>query len=200
MPGNDGRPPVAVVPRRTASWRWRHDAPSVRAPRRTRARGALSAWNSSTGMNTSPRTSTMSGWPSPASFSGMPVTRRALSVTSSPMRPSPRVAAEVRIPRSYRRLIARPSILSSVSQRTSRPAAATVFSHHATSSSAEKTLSRLSMRSACVIVSRPVFSADPTVCVGESCARSTGCAASISSSRCIHASYVGSSTRDRSDP
>jgi hypothetical protein len=49
-------------------------------------------------MNTSPRTSTIAGCPDPLSRSGMPATRSAFSVTISPTRPSPRVAAEVSTP------------------------------------------------------------------------------------------------------
>jgi hypothetical protein len=49
-------------------------------------------------MNTSPRTSTMAGCPVPDSRSGMSSSFSAFSVTISPMRPSPRVAAEVSTP------------------------------------------------------------------------------------------------------
>jgi len=118
----------------------------------------------------------------------MPATRTALTVTSSPMRPSPRVAAEVRTPSSYRSEMARPSILSSVSQRTGRPAEASAFVHHSRNSSGENTLSRLSIRSACSTGANIDDSAAPTVCVGESWPCSSGCARSMASSSCIHPS------------
>ena len=49
--------------------------------------------NASTGMNTSPRTSSTAGYPRPASRAGMEEMVRMFGVTSSPVRPSPRVAA-----------------------------------------------------------------------------------------------------------
>ena len=49
--------------------------------------------NASTGMNTSPRTSSTAGCPVPESRAGMEEIVRMFGVTSSPVRPSPRVAA-----------------------------------------------------------------------------------------------------------
>ena len=49
--------------------------------------------NASTGMNTSPLTSSTAGWPEPLSRVGMAAIVRMFGVTSSPVRPSPRVAA-----------------------------------------------------------------------------------------------------------
>ena len=49
--------------------------------------------NASTGMNTSPLTSRVAGCPEPASRAGMDEMVRMFGVTSSPVRPSPRVAA-----------------------------------------------------------------------------------------------------------
>ena len=54
--------------------------------------------NASTGMKTSPRTSSTAGWPEPFSRAGMAAMVRMLGVTSSPVRPSPRVAAPVSAP------------------------------------------------------------------------------------------------------
>ncbi len=54
--------------------------------------------NASTGMNTSPRTSSTAGWPEPFSRAGMAAMVRMLGVTSSPVRPSPRVAAPASAP------------------------------------------------------------------------------------------------------
>ena len=63
-------------------------------------RPALRSPNASMGKNTSPRTSTSRGTSSPASSVGTPSMVRTLSVTSSPVRPSPRVRARVRRPSS----------------------------------------------------------------------------------------------------
>ena len=49
--------------------------------------------NASTGMNTSPLTSRIAGCPEPFSRAGMEEMVRMFGVTSSPVRPSPRVAA-----------------------------------------------------------------------------------------------------------
>ena len=49
--------------------------------------------NASTGMNTSPLTSSTAGCPVPVSRAGMEEMVRMFGVTSSPVRPSPRVAA-----------------------------------------------------------------------------------------------------------
>ena len=72
--------------------------------------------NSSTAKNTSPRTSRVlgSGCSSVAvSRRGMTAMVATLAVTSSPNRPSPRVAARVSRPFSYSRSIASPSTFSS---------------------------------------------------------------------------------------
>ena len=77
---------------------------------------ALSASKASADRKTSPRTSTVAGTgcsPSPRSRWGTPSMVRTLGVTSSPVRPSPRVSARTSRPPSYSRLIARPSTFSS---------------------------------------------------------------------------------------
>ncbi len=53
---------------------------------------ALSSSNPTTGKNTSPRTSSTAGTDAPVSTSGMFSMVRTFGVTSSPVRPSPRVA------------------------------------------------------------------------------------------------------------
>ena len=68
-------------------------------------RAAFSSSKPATGKYTSPRTSTCSGCgaspgPPPASVCGTPWMVRTFSVTSSPVRPSPRVAARTSRPRS----------------------------------------------------------------------------------------------------
>ncbi len=60
----------------------------------------LSRSNAASGRNTSPRTSSTSGSPSPASRAGIDRIVLTFGVTSSPVRPSPRVAALVSRPRS----------------------------------------------------------------------------------------------------
>lgn len=76
-------------------------------------RRALSSSNPAMGKKTSPRISTSAGTRSPLRRSGISAIVRTLGVMSSPVRPSPRVAARVSLPSSYVRLTARPSILSS---------------------------------------------------------------------------------------
>ncbi len=70
------------------------------------------------GMYTSPRTSATGGGPLPRMRRGTEEIVRRLTVTSSPWRPSPRVAPRVRRPPSYVRLIASPSIFGSVTNAT----------------------------------------------------------------------------------
>ena len=59
---------------------------------------ALSASNAATGKNTSPRTSSSSGTAAPDSRAGTTERVRTLPVMSSPVRPSPRVAARTSRP------------------------------------------------------------------------------------------------------
>ena len=59
---------------------------------------AFSSSKRSIGKKTSPRTSTRSGTRSPLSRSGMSAMVRTFGVMSSPVRPSPRVAARVSRP------------------------------------------------------------------------------------------------------
>jgi hypothetical protein len=66
--------------------------------------------NSLFGMKTSPPASSVAG---SFSRSGTDLIVRRFAVTSSPVVPSPRVAPWTNRPRSKRRVIARPSILSS---------------------------------------------------------------------------------------
>ncbi len=76
-------------------------------------RAAFSAANSSTAKKTSPRTSSTSGRSAPVSRSGITLIVLTFAVTSSPTRPSPRVAARISRPCSYTRSRASPSTLSS---------------------------------------------------------------------------------------
>ena len=108
---------------------------------------------------------------------------RTFSVTSSPVRPSPRVAARASRPRSYTRSIASPSIFSSHRYGPAPPSLA-ARSAQAANSSSENTLSRLSSRSRCSTGVNRVDSPPPTFCVGESGVRSSGnCSSSASSDR-----------------
>ena len=61
---------------------------------------SLSRSKAAAGRNTSPRTSSSSGTSSPVSRAGTDLIVFTLGVTSSPVRPSPRVAALTRRPRS----------------------------------------------------------------------------------------------------
>ena len=74
---------------------------------------SFSSWNAFTGKNTSPRTSSVSGTSGPVSRSGTEAIVRMLGVTSSPVVPSPRVAARTSAPFRYTRSTASPSIFSS---------------------------------------------------------------------------------------
>ena len=74
---------------------------------------SLSFSNALTGRNTSPRTSSTAGYPVPDSRCGIESIVLMLAVTSSPVRPSPRVAARNSAPSRYTRSIASPSIFSS---------------------------------------------------------------------------------------
>ena len=69
-----------------------------------------------------------------------------LAVTSSPVAPSPRVAARTKRPSSYVSAMDEPSILSSHTTGTMRPNASTTRSIHASSSSKSIALSSEYMR------------------------------------------------------
>ena len=106
---------------------------------------------------------------------------RTLSVTSSPTSPSPRVAATARRPASYRRLIARPSNLSSAMYSTGGASAASPRSRRTRASNfaaAPATVSvsvRIdSIGIACRTGAKSVRAAPPTRCVGESGDRRSG--------------------------
>ena len=73
----------------------------------------LSCSNPDFGINTSPRTSSITGGFSLNRRNGILSIVRTFCVTSSPVSPSPRVAARTSTPSSYSRLIARPSSLGS---------------------------------------------------------------------------------------
>ena len=113
-----------------------------------------------------------------------------LLVTSSPTAPSPLVAAEIRIPFSYLRLIARPSILSS-----QRKLVASTRLAQAVSSSWSKALSKLHMRSRCSTGANASLAFPPTLWVGLSPVMNSGCSDSSSSSSCINLSYSASLIR-----
>ena len=110
-----------------------------------------------------------------------------LWVMSSPVVPSPRVAARTSTPSRYSRFTARPSILTSLSHATpgAPGSSATCFSarsSHATSSSVENTSSREYIFSRCLTGLKAAPTSPPTSWVGESLALSSGCSASNSSS------------------
>ena len=115
---------------------------------------AFSASKLDFGMYTSPRSSTgASASRKPPSApsrrrSGTSFTVRMLAVTSSPVVPSPRVAARIRRPSSYVSAMDEPSILSSHTTGTMRPNASVTRSIHASSSSRSMALSSEYMRRA----------------------------------------------------
>ncbi len=149
---------------------------------------AFSWVKSSTVKYTSPRTSRKSGRPLPFSWFGMLLMVLTFGVTSSPVRPSPRVAPRTSRPFSYTRSSASPSTLSSHRNPDSASSAAVAsrssrFAQDAISS-AENALSRLSIRAGCWTGVNRVEIALPTFCVGESGVRRSGyCSSSFSSSR-----------------
>ena len=135
-------------------------------------RCSLTSAKSSTAINTSPRTSNRSGMGNSSvavSVCGTSWMTLAFSVTSSPMRPSPRVAARSNTPLRYTRANDRPSILSSVTY-----SGASTRCNHSSSSSSSKTLSRLSMRSRCSTFSNDDSTGAPTCWVGLSGVASSG--------------------------
>ncbi len=155
------------------------------------------------GMKTSPRISISGGKPLPVSSCGISLMVSTLWVMSSPVVPSPRVAARTSLPSRYSRLTARPSILSSVSHagRAVSPSLVTPASAlviQASSSSREKTSSRLYIRCRCSTAANAAETSPPTSCVGESLATSSGCSASISSRRRNSSSNSASDTRGSS--
>ena len=107
---------------------------------------AFSSLKSSNLIKASPRTSKKEALPSPRSFRGMDGMAMAFSVMSSPSTPSPRVEAETRMPSSYTRSTASPSIFTSqLTSRSSALRAREVSSYQVLSSCLEKTSSRLSI-------------------------------------------------------
>ena len=164
---------------------------------------SFSSWNAVTGRNTSPLTSRVSGQPVPASRVGTAAIVLTFGVTSSPVTPSPRVAARTSRPPRYTRAIASPSIFSShrYGPTVSSDAAAPSRSARAaqpSSSSAENALSRLSSRSRCCTGVKSVEIAPPTFWVGDSGVRSSGYCSSSSRSSRISRSYSASETSGES--
>ena len=133
---------------------------------------AFSAANSSIGKYTSPRTSITSGTSSPVSRSGITEMVRTFGVTSSPVRPSPRVAPRTSRPFSYTRLMASPSTLSSQRNAGCSISLAT-RSAQAFSSSGEKALSSDSIRSRWSTAANCEEMVPATFWVGESGVRSS---------------------------
>ena len=118
----------------------------------------------------------------------------AVSVTSSPTMPSPRVAARTSTPPSYSNEIASPSYFISQDRSTGRPAAASTSSYQSISPPSSKTLLSDSMGAMCSTLCLPPFEsgAAPTVLVGESCAATSGCDPSIPRNSAIRESNSAS--------
>ena len=110
------------------------------------ARPLLMASNALAGRYTSPRTSRNAGGRAPRSRSGRLLIVLRLAVTSSPWKPSPRVAPRTKAPPSYVSDTAAPSILSSQTYSTRwSPRADCTRRTQARSSSSSNALARLSI-------------------------------------------------------
>ncbi|SKS37321.1 Uncharacterised protein [Mycobacteroides abscessus subsp. abscessus] len=113
-------------------------------------REAFSASKSSSRKNTSPRTSRSAGigyFSDFVSLSGTSSMVRAFRVTSSPLRPSPRVAPRTSTPFSYTSESATPSIFNSHRYSGSSPISPRTRASQAVNSSELNALSKLSIRS-----------------------------------------------------
>jgi hypothetical protein len=116
---------------------------------------------------------------------------RTFGVTSSPVRPSPRVAPRTSRPFSYTSAIASPSTLSSHSNSGCSISRCT-RSAQACSSSAEKALSSDSIRSRCSTAANCEETVPATFWLGESGVRSSLNSSSMASSSRIIRSYSAS--------
>ena len=101
------------------------------------------------------------------------------AVTSSPTAPSPRVAARVRRPFVYWRLIASPSIFSSQQYTTSPPTAARTRLSKARISASSNAFCRLSMGERWRTFANCSEATPPTRCVGESAVMRSGRSSSM---------------------
>ncbi len=158
---------------------WRSEpAAALRGFAKARWSAAVScsfrASNARTGRYISPRTSITSGGSSISSLAGTPRTVRTFAVMSSPMRPSPRVAAWTSRPRSYVSAHATPSIFSSHANRASSATTFATRAAHASSSSNENALSSESIGARCGTGANRSAGVAPTRCVGESGVMSSG--------------------------
>jgi len=109
---------------------------------------------------------------------------RKLTVTSSPISPSPRVAPRTNAPFSYVRLIARPSILGSSTNATGSPVSRrfAMSSAHLSSASSVVTFSSEPIALRCCTFWNFSDGGAPTRCVGESGVTSSGCSSSSATS------------------
>ena len=147
-----------------------------------------------TGRYISPRTSMTAGGASIRSVRGTCSTVRTFAVMSSPIRPSPRVAALTSTPFSYVSAQATPSIFSSHANAAASPTPRTTRAAHASSSSNENALSSESMGARCSTGANRSAGALPTRCVGESGVISSGNSSSSACSSRISSSYSASET------
>ncbi len=150
--------------------------------------------NALTGKYISPRTSMTSGGSFASSFGGTPRTVRTFAVMSSPVKPSPRVAAFTSTPRSYVSAQATPSIFSSQANRAASPTRFSTRAAHASSSSNENALSSESIGARCETGANRSAGTPPTRWVGESGVMSSGKASSSAPSSRTSSSYSTSET------
>ena len=147
-------------------------------------------------MRTSPRTSTVTG---SSSFSGSPSTVPIACETSSPAVPSPRVISRVSRPSLYRAATASPSSFGPTLKRAaSWPMRRAREAVQAVNSSAENTLSRLSIGTVCG--TSPSTAPPATFPVGEPGSIASGCSASQSAIPRTSRSYASSSSAEVPPP
>ena len=187
---------------RASFWR-RLPAAALRAFVKSRSPAApcrrLSSSNAASGMNTSPRTSSSDGTRLPNSRAGAAAIVRRFSVTSSPVRPSPRVAPTEKRPSRYCNEIARPSSFGSATKRIAPGTNRSSRPPQATSSSRENALSSDNIGTRCSTGENVDTGRPPGRCVGESGVTSSGYCASISRSSRTSASNSASATSGASN-
>src|SRR6476659_6612455 len=125
---------------------------------------------------------------------------RRLTVTSSPIWPSPRVAPRTKRPFSYVRLIASPSIFGSSTNATGAPLSRRLSTSaaHLTIASSVVTFSSEPIGVRCSTFWNFDEAGAPTRWVGESGVTSSGCFSSSATSSSYARSYVASSTEGSS--
>ena len=124
---------------------------------------------------------------------------RRFGVTSSPSRPSPRVAPRVKTPFSYRSATPRPSTLGSQTYVNATPGSTRLIrASNSRRSASLVAFSSDSIGARCATVAKASAICPATRCVGESAVTSSGCRDSSSRSSRTSASYSASVASGRS--